>query len=172
MLEPIEREMAAGQWEAAAELSRAIIADHPTCAKAYAYYAWSLVQIGRLKEAVDPLMKAVTLEPHFWQANQQLAQLLDRLGRYSEALHHAKQALRERPGDPKILSLVRGLERQVPEEVTDSWQISAKPMFYTVEFTQNGDPVPSTRTEDPVEPKPPKPPTGNRKWVPKTDLAH
>lgn len=170
MFEPIEREMAAGNWIAAAELSEAMVTDHPTSAKAQAYFAWCLVQLDRGSEAVAPLKKAVTLDPHFWQANHQLAQLLDRLGRYAEALDHAKEALKERPGDPKILGLIRGLERQVPEAITDSWQISTKPMFYTVEFTQNGDPVPTPKPEADddhrTSGKGPKP-----KFIAKTDPA-
>jgi len=170
MLEPIEREMAAGNWQAALELSQTAIAEHPTSAKAHAYHAWNLIQLDRQSEAVVPLKTAVELEPHFWQANHQLAQLLDRLGRYSEALEHAREALKERPGDDGIQGLIRGLERQVPEEITDSWQISAKPMFYTVEFTQNGDPVPSTPSNKSEE-KPPNRPS-RPTFLPKTDPAH
>lgn len=170
MLEAIEREMAAGRWQDAAELSQAIIADHPTCAKAHAYHAWCLVQLNRLAEAVDPLKKAVLLDPHFWQANQQLAQLLDRLGRYAEALEHAREALKERPGDSRLMGLVRGLERQVPEAITDAWQISAKPMFYTVEFTENGNPVP--KPKEPVSDDEPGPAKMLRPgFLPKTDPA-
>lgn len=171
MLEPIEREMAAGNWQAAVELSQAAIADHPTCAKAHAYHAWNLIQLDRESEAVAPLKTAVELEPRFWQASQQLAQLLDRLGRYAEALEHAREALRERPSDDGIIGLVRGLERQVPEEITDSWQISSKPMFYTVEFTQNGDPIPSTQTNR-TEEKPPSNRASRPAFMPKTDPAH
>ncbi|HRK20630.1 MAG TPA: tetratricopeptide repeat protein [Fimbriimonadaceae bacterium] len=170
MFEPIERDMAAGNWKSALELSEAAVAEHPTSPKAQAYLAWCLVQLDRGSEAVEPLRKAVTLDPHFWQANHQLAQLLDRLGRYAEALEHAKEALKERPGDPKILGLIRGLERQVPEEITDSWQLSTKPMFYTVEFTQNGDPV-QTQQRESVEVRPPSGKGPKPNFVPKTDPA-
>jgi len=148
MLEPIEGAMAAGKWNEAAEMCSELIAEHPTTAKLYAYLGWCNAQRGRPLESIEPLRKAVILEPHFWQASFQLAQILDRLGRYAEALQHARDALKDRPGHAPIEGLIRGLERQVPEAITDSWQISTKPMFYTVEITHQEPPV---REKAPVE---------------------
>jgi tetratricopeptide (TPR) repeat protein len=145
MLEPIEGAMAAGKWNEAAAMCNALIAEHPTTAKLYAYLGWSYAQMGRPSDSIEPLRKAVILEPHFWQASLQLAQLLDRLGRYAEALQHARDALKDKPGNASIEALIRGLERQVPESITDSWQVSSKPLFYTVQITHH---------EEPAAPKP------------------
>lgn len=142
MLEPIETALNAGKWSEALALCEEFLAEHPTVARLNAYHGWSLIQLGRLPEAVEPLRKAVTLEPHFWQASFRLAQLLDRMGRYAEALQHAKHALKEKPGHRSIEGLVRGLERQVPEDVTDAWQVSTKPMFHTVSMPQQPDDLP------------------------------
>ncbi len=154
MLDAIERAIAAGEWSTAADLCRQQIAEHPTTAKLYAYLGWCEVQLNRPSAAVQPLRTAVILEPHYWQASFQLAQLLDRMGRYPEALQAANDALREKPGHPQIVALVRGLERQVPEKITDSWQISSKPMFYTIELAQR-DEAPEAEPEMETEEAPP-----------------
>jgi tetratricopeptide (TPR) repeat protein len=141
MLEPIEGAMAAGKWNEAADMCIGLIAEHPTTAKLYAYLGWCYAQLGRPVDSVEPLRKAVILEPHFWQASFQLAQLLDKMGRYAEALQHARDALKDKPGFTPIESLIRGLERQVPDKITDAWQVSAKPLFYTVQITHHEEPV-------------------------------
>lgn len=157
MLEAIERAIGSGQWNEAAELCRQSLADHPTSAKLYAYLGWSYAQLGRPADSVEPLRKAIILEPHFWQASYQLAQLLDRMGRYREALQHARDAIREKPGHPGIEGLIRGLERQVPDEITDAWQLSVKPMFYTVEITHHEPPTPEKpKEEHPPTSRPPR----------------
>lgn len=135
--------MAAGNWTQAAEEAKAIIAEHPTSAKAWAYLGWSFEKLGQHSDSVEPLRKAIILEPHFWQASFQLAQILDRMGRYKEALQHAREALRDKPGCDQIEGLIRGLERQVPEELTDAWQLSTKPIFHTVMMGVHDDPEPS-----------------------------
>lgn len=134
--------MAAGNWVQAAEEAKAILAEHPTSAKAWAYLGWAYENLGRHAEAIEPLRKAIILEPHFWQASFQVAQILDRLGRYPEALQHAREALRDKPGHDPIEALIRGLERQVPEELTDAWQLSVKPICHTVIMGVSDDPEP------------------------------
>jgi tetratricopeptide (TPR) repeat protein len=152
MLESIEQAMAEGRWAEAVELSEAAVVAHPTSARAYAYLGWSRVQAGKPHAAVEPLRIAVILEPHFWQASLQLAQLLDRLGRYKEALQYAQDALKEKPGNAQIEGLIRGLERQVPEEITDSWQISTKPMFYTITMAEHDESELAKETTESKEP--------------------
>jgi tetratricopeptide (TPR) repeat protein len=170
MLDAIEGAMAAQNWTLAADLCRQQIADHPTSAKLYAYLGWCEIQLNRPAAAVQPLRTAVILEPHYWQASLQLAQLLDRLGRYAEALQAANDALREKPGHPQIVALVRGLERQVPEEITDAWQVSTKPIFYTIELTQRATSEPTQEAEQ-VAPKDPPSPALVIKLFPKADPA-
>jgi len=131
--------MAAGEWYEAAEHCKALIAEHPTAARAYAYLGWCHAQTGQPVESVEPLRKAIILKPHFWQASFQLAQILDRMGRYDEALQHAREALRDKPGFEPIEALIRGLERQVPEELTDAWQLSVRPMFHTVQLAERAE---------------------------------
>ena len=143
--------MAAGNWTQAADEAKAIIAEHPTSAKAWAYLGWSFEKLGRHAESVEPLRKAIILEPHFWQASYQLAQILDRLGRYPEALQHAREALRDKPGCDQIEGLIRGLERQVPEELTDAWQLSTKPIFHTVMMGVHDDPPEKSDESDPSD---------------------
>ena len=143
--------MAAGNWTQAADEAKAVIAEHPTSAKAWAYLGWALARLGRPSESVEPLRKAIILEPHFWQASFQLAQILDRLGRYPEALQHAREALRDKPGHDPIEGLIRGLERQVPDELTDAWQLSVMPMFHTVVMGVHDDPETKHEREEESE---------------------
>ena len=140
--------MTAGNWIQAVDEATAVLANHPTSAKAWAYLGWSYAQLGQLEESIEPLRKAIVLEPHFWQASFQVAQILDRLGRYPEALQHAREALRDKPGHDPIESLIRGLERQVPEELTDAWQLSSKPIYHTVLMGVNDDPEPVEESEE------------------------
>jgi len=160
--------MSAGNWTQAADEARAVIAEHPTSAKAWAYLGWALENLGRSVEAVEPLRKAIILEPHFWQASFQVAQILDRLGRYPEALQHAREALRDKPGHDPIEGLIRGLERQVPEEITDAWQLSVKPVFHTVVMGIDDDPEVAPEV---TEEKNPEALPYTTKLSPKPDLA-
>lgn len=153
MFEAIETAMAAGRWTEAADLCRQMIAEHPTAAKLYAYLGWCEVQLDRPSAAIQPLRTAVILEPHYWQASFQLAQVLDRVGRYEEALQAAHDALRDKPGHPPIVSLIRGLERQVPEKITDAWQVSSKPIFYTIELTQRQEETAEAEGSEAEEPR-------------------
>jgi tetratricopeptide (TPR) repeat protein len=139
LLLPIEVEMKAGNWKRAHKLCASMVAEHPTSARAQAYLGWTLIQLGQFEAAVEPLERATALSPDFWQASLVHARNLDRLGRYADALRHARAALTQKPGNSHIEGLVRGLQRQVPEEITDAWQISAKPMFHAVSMPNEPD---------------------------------
>ena len=74
--------------------------------------------------AVQPLKQATILDEDFVDAGVKLVQSLDRLQRYEEALEYAQQFLKVDPNCEPLKRLVNGLQRQVPEKITDNWQLS------------------------------------------------
>ena len=156
LLEPIEEAIRNGDWQEATKLAKRLVADHPTNAQVRAYLALSYMHQASFELAAVELKSAVALNPHFWQAELILAQCLDVLGQYREALEVARKGLKERPSDPKFNSLVRGLERHVDQPVTDGWERSVKPIMYNIDFKEpeaEPKPKPKKATKE-EQPKP------------------
>jgi tetratricopeptide (TPR) repeat protein len=135
MIEEIEEKLRLAQWPEAQKLSEALLAEQPCSPQANAYLGLCFFRQGRFNEAVGPLQRAVTLDENYWEAGTKLAQALDRLQRYEEALEVVKQFLAVKPSDPTLIHLKNGLERNVPEKITDSWQKTVFLDHHQVELT-------------------------------------
>lgn len=88
-----------------------------------------------MEAAVDELRRAVALNDQDWEAGTALAQALDRLLRFEEALEVTEHFLRVRPSDPTLNHLHNGLKRNVPYRITDAWEKSVQLDHYEVELT-------------------------------------
>jgi tetratricopeptide (TPR) repeat protein len=135
LLEAVERAVREGNWKLAFELSKELVVKYPINAKARAYLGLAHMNLADFESAALELKKAVALDPHFWQAELVLAQCLDSMGKYAEALDVALSTLKERPSDPKVQALVRGLERHVDRPSVDGWERSQRLTHYNINIT-------------------------------------
>jgi len=137
MMSRVVELMRVGRWdEAHQELQRELL-KQPSCAQAHAYQGLCYYRQGRFEEAIAPLRRAIALDEGYWEAGTKLAQALDRLLRFEEALEVAENFLLQRPSDPTLVHLRAGLQRSVPEKLTDSWQKSKQLDWYQVELTHS-----------------------------------
>ena len=135
MIEEIEYHLSRGQWKMALDKSNELVFDQPSNATAHALVGLSHYRMGDFAEAIEPLKRAVALDDQYWEAGTKLAQALDRLQHYEEALEIVSTFLKVRPSDPTLIHLKNGLERQVPTRITDSWQKSIHLDWHHVELT-------------------------------------
>ncbi|GEM_PF-815606 len=135
MLEGIEELLRTGRWADALLVAEGVANQQPLNAKAHGYIGLCHFRLGQFEQAVEPLRKALTLDEHYWEAGTKLAQALDRLQRYEEALEVVEKCLKDRPSDPTLVHLQSGLKRNVPERITDSWQKSVVLDWHRVELT-------------------------------------
>jgi tetratricopeptide (TPR) repeat protein len=135
MIGEIEAHIRTGKWLDARHLAEQFLQVHATHARAYGYLGLTYFRTGEFEKALEPLRKAIVLDDQFWEAGTLLAQSLDRLLRFEEALAIAEQFLAVRPSDQTLLLLREGLKRNVPEKVTDSWQKSTQLDWHHVELT-------------------------------------
>jgi tetratricopeptide (TPR) repeat protein len=85
--------IASKNFEKAAEVYGALVADNPDSAPYRFNYGISLLQLNKNKEAADQLAKVVELKPDYAPAYQQLAAAYNETGRYSQAIAVAKKGL-------------------------------------------------------------------------------
>ncbi|BBO24544.1 MAG: tetratricopeptide repeat protein [Fimbriimonadaceae bacterium] len=137
MIEHVERLIRAGKWEDALAEAKELVAKYPTHAAANAVLGTCHCHLGDETQGAEQFRKALELDPHFWQAAFSLARCLDRLGRYEEALEAARAALKEKPSSVRIGRFVKAMERLTPEKITDSWQLSTKPIYWNIEVTSD-----------------------------------
>lgn len=135
MIQEIEEHMRMGRWPDALHLTEQFLQVQPCNARMHGYVGLCHVRCGDLESAIAPLQKAIVLDEKFWEAGTLLAQTLDRLLRYEEALQVTEQFLTVRPSDPTLIHLREGLMRNVPDRITDSWQKSTKLDWHQVELT-------------------------------------
>lgn len=135
MLEAIEDLLKCGRWADALLIAEGAVEQQPLNARAHAYVGLCHFRMGHFDQAVTPFRRAFTLDDNYWEAGTKLAQALDRLQRYEEALEVVDRCLEVRPSDPTLLHLQSGLKRSVPEKITDSWQKSVVLDHYHVELT-------------------------------------
>ncbi len=121
MTEEVEQMMGRGDWDGAFTSCQQLIADHPSSAKLHGYIGLCLYRRTDYAGAAASFRTALLLDEKFWEAALKLAQCLDRMMQYDEALDAAKAAHKLRPSDPTINVLVNGLERQVTEKSADGW---------------------------------------------------
>jgi predicted Zn-dependent protease len=136
MLQEVEGLMQKGQWDDAITRLQAILQMQPVNARLHGYLGVCYYKKNKFEEAATEFRKAVTLEPHFWEAGVKLAQSLDRLMRYKEALEVAEHYLHLKPNDGTLQALVNGLRRQQGATSEESWERSIKHDFHAVSFSQ------------------------------------
>jgi tetratricopeptide (TPR) repeat protein len=135
MISDIENLLKRGNWQEARKLAQGFLSQQPNAAKVHAYLGLTYMYEADYERAVKPLKVAVTLDPKLWRAGTWLAQSLDHLQRYEEALEAVEIALRVKPSDPTLNHLKSGLQRNVPERITDAWEKSVHLDWYNVELT-------------------------------------
>jgi len=133
----VESLMREGNWEQAKAECLRLRQEHPENPKIGAYLGLCHHHFGEIEEAIRELKRAMVLDPHYWEPGLKLVKILDKLRRYEEALEVARDVEKLRPSDPELQALIRGLERQVPDKITDNWEISRRPPHYNVELTRD-----------------------------------
>lgn len=133
----IERHIRKSNWAEALKATKHLLQDHPSQARLHGYAGLCNFRLEQFESAVDSLRRAVVLDENFWEAGTLLAQALDRLLRFEEALDVVEQFLVVRPSDPTLIHLRNGLQRIVPERITDAWQKSIHLDWPQVELTQS-----------------------------------
>ena len=128
--------MRQGKWVEALAACQALIAEHPTTPKLHGYLGFIYMKMNNIQAAEAAFRKAITLDPNYWEAGVKLAQCLDRMMKYKEALQVAESFLPMRPNDPALHSLVNGLRRQAGAVEEESWQKSTKGGFHNVTLSQ------------------------------------
>jgi len=135
MISAVEDLLKSGRWADALAMAEKLVEQQPLNARAHAYAGLCHFRMGNYEQAIAPLQRAITLDENHWEAGIKLAQALDRLQRYEEALDIVNRCLVIRPSDPTLIHLQSGLQRSVPEKITDSWQKSVVLDHYQVELT-------------------------------------
>jgi Flp pilus assembly protein TadD len=125
MTEQIEKLMAQGNWVAAQQMTQQLLMDTPSSTKLHSYNGLCFFRMSRFEEAAREFKIAITLDDKNFDAALKLAQSLDRLLRFPEALEAANHAHKLRPGDATTTVLINGLKRQVQETISDAWQRTA-----------------------------------------------
>src|SRR5687768_15131916 len=95
----VERLLQERKWGEAVVEGRRLVDEHPINARLHALLGLALYRQDDFTGAVEELEKAVILDPFLWEANLKLAQALDRLRRYPEALDAARAGLKVQPND-------------------------------------------------------------------------
>lgn len=134
-LREVEELLQAGRWADARHLIERCLQIQPINAKLHGYLGLCYFRVGEFENSLVPLKRAISLDEGFWEAGTLLAQALDRLLQYEEALEITEQFLVVRPSDPTLIHLREGLLRNVPEKITDSWQKSTQLDWHHVELT-------------------------------------
>jgi tetratricopeptide (TPR) repeat protein len=136
MIAEVEALMQAGKWEDAQVQCEAYVQLQPGNATLNAYLGLCHFRRNEFDKAAVWFRKSVTLEPRYHEAGLKLAQSLDRMMKYKEALEVAKQFLALYPNDAQLRALVNGLQRQHGAEEEESWQKSVKGAWHNVTLSQ------------------------------------
>lgn len=124
MTEHIDQLMAKGDWPAALKAAQEKVTELPTSAKLHGYVGLCHFRLRQFEDAVRSFRTALTLDDKFFDVALKLAQSLDRLMRYEEALEAANHAHKLRPSDTTVTVLLHGLQRQVADHSGDGWMKS------------------------------------------------
>ncbi len=122
MLQDIEQIMQTGNWQAVETACRNSLLAHPTNPKVHAYLGLSFFKRAQYELAVDPLKRATILDPKFSDAGIKLAQALNHVRRYKEALQVAKEYLQLCPNSTILLGLIDFLSEKRGLEDTEAWE--------------------------------------------------
>jgi len=125
MTDHIEQVMASGNWPQALALSREMVHKLPNSPKLHAYVGICCFRLQRFEEAAASFRTALTLDENNFDVALKLAQSLDRLLRFDDALAAAEIAVKIRPSDTTANVLINGLRRQTgPKSTGDAWVVS------------------------------------------------
>lgn len=113
-----------GDWDGAFAMTQAALQATPTIPKLHAYLGLCYFRKSDFASAEGCFRRAVTLDPHYWEAGAKLAQCLDRLYRREEAFTVAKQFLKVNPSDRTLQGIVHALEHQVKGHHQEGWERS------------------------------------------------
>lgn len=121
MTQEVEQMMASNNWQGALAKCKELGVQYPTSAKVMAYTGLCFYKAQDFGNAATYFKKALLLDEKYFDAALKLAQCLDRLLLYSEALEAAQVAHKLRPSDPTANVLLNGLQRQVASEPAQAW---------------------------------------------------
>ncbi len=122
------------RWQDALAQAQEALQRHPTSPRLNAQLGYCHWHAGRFEEAHDAFQRAVLCDTRFFEAGVMLVRTLDRLHRFREALEVAKHWTTINPNDPALIGLIRGLERQVPDELGQWTRSINTPEHYDVEI--------------------------------------
>ncbi len=114
--------MQKGDWDGAITACQKALLAQPTNAKWHGYLGLCHFKKNQFDKAVDPLRRAILLDPEFVDAGTKLAQAFDRLGRYVEAHQTAEEFLRLKPSDRTLQGLVYQLQDHRDKAQTADWE--------------------------------------------------
>lgn len=137
MIEELDLLIQRGQWSEVFTRAQALIQIQPADARLHAYLGLCYMRGNQFDHAIPSFKRAVTLKPEFFEAQLKLAQCLDRMQRYDEAVEPVTEALRLRPNDVTTQILHRGIMRNATKTVTDGWQKSEAPMFHNITLSDD-----------------------------------
>lgn len=137
MTREVEQLIQQGKWSEAVSQCQTLIQQQPVVPKLHGMLGFCLMKQNKVQEAEAAFRKAITLDPNYWEAGVKLAQCLDRMMRYKEALQVAESFLPMRPNDPALQALVNGLRRQAGAVDEESWQKSTKGGWHNVTLSQD-----------------------------------
>jgi tetratricopeptide (TPR) repeat protein len=120
----IEGLMKQAKWDDAMMACKAALQVQPTNPKMQAYFGLCLFQQQDWPAAASAFQKATALDPNFWQAGVKLAQALERMRQYDQALEVARQFLLVQPNDISLQGLIRYLTPMVRGR-TEGWERTA-----------------------------------------------
>jgi len=137
MTKEVELLMQQGKWQDAATQCQNLIQQQPAIPKLHGYLGFCLMKMNNIQGAEAAFRRAITLDPNYWEAGIKLAQCLDRMLKYKEALQVAESFLPHRPNDPALNALINGLRRQAGAVEEESWQKSVKGGWHNVTLSQD-----------------------------------
>lgn len=126
MTREVEILMQQGKWQEAVTGCQDLIQQQPVNPKFHGMLGFCYFKLNNFVSAESAFRRAITLEPNYWEAGIKLAQCLDRMMKYKEALQVAEFYLTMRPNDQALLALVNGLRRQAGAVEEESWQKNVK----------------------------------------------
>jgi tetratricopeptide (TPR) repeat protein len=136
MTREVEILMQQGKWQEALAECQKLIQQQPAIPKLHGYLGFCYMKLNQIPQAEAAFRKAITLDPNYWEAGIKLAQCLDRMMKYKEALQIAEHYQHMRPNDPALASLVNGLRRQAGAVEEESWQKSVKGGWHNITLSQ------------------------------------
>lgn len=137
MTREIETLMQQGKWQEAVVQCQVLIDQQPAIPKLHGYLGFCNMKLNKVEQAEAAFRRAITLDPNYWEAGVKLAQCLDRMMKYKEALQIAEDYLHMRPNEAALQALVNGLRRQAGAVEEESWQKSVKGGWHNVTLSQD-----------------------------------